>query len=185
LGKFLYLERPATIFWILFVFTVLTIIGMQVTGGPLKTDAAPAGIVTFELIGSAEGSQKIIDSWKGDIMTYAGINMGLDFLFLALYGITIALGCLIVSDKIPSSWVYLKKVGIWFAAGAIFAAFLDIIENIAMIKLLLGSHNQFLPVLAKWCAIPKFSLVLFSVLYIIGGLVTLLGKSGTHKLVKA
>ena len=163
--------KPVTLFWVLFGLTVLAIIGMQVTGAPLKTVAAPGGIVTFELIGTLEGSREIMNSWQGVVMTYAGINMGLDFLFLTLYGITIALGCMIVSDKLPANMVMLKQLGVWLAAAVLFAALLDVIENIALIKLLLGSQNTMLPMLAKWCAIPKFVLVLLALLYPVGGLI--------------
>ena len=67
------------IFWILFCLTVITIVGMQVTGKPLKTKAAPGGILSFELVGTLDGSSAIINSWQNGIMIYAGINMGLDF----------------------------------------------------------------------------------------------------------
>lgn len=169
-------NERVSVFCLLFTLTILTFVGIQITGEPLKTTVAPGGIITFELIGTFEGSQSIIDSWQGSTMTYAGINMGLDFLFLTLYGITIALGCLLIVERLPTHWQKLKQVGVWLAAGVLFAAFLDIIENIALIKLLLGSQNEFLPVLAKGTAIPKFILVLLSLLYVVGGLFPALKK---------
>jgi len=174
---FLNQKRSVSVFWILFTMTILTLIGMQITGNPLITDAAPGGIVTFELIGTFTGSQLIIESWQGSLMTYAGLNMGLDFLFLTLYGITIALGCLLISVRLPESWQTVKRIGFGLAVGVLFAAFLDIIENVALIKLLLGSQNEILPFLAKWAAIPKFILVLMALLYVVGGLVPVLRKS--------
>ncbi|MEA3285762.1 MAG: hypothetical protein U9Q77_00095 [Candidatus Marinimicrobia bacterium] len=164
-------EKIVPVFWILVGLTILTLLGMQITGEPLKTEAAPGGIITFELIGTLEGSQDIIKSWSGQTMIYAGINMGLDFLFLALYGFTIALGCLLISQRLPMQWSTVKKLGVWLAAGVLLASFLDIVENIALIKLLLGSQNEVLPVLAKWVALPKFTLVLMALLYVIGGVV--------------
>ena len=149
---------------------------MQITGAPLKTAAAPGGIVTFELIGTMEGSQQIINSWQGDTMIWAGINLGLDFLFLTLYGLTIALACLLVSEKVLSP--FMKKVGIWLAIGVLAAAVLDVVENISLINLLLGSDNASLPVLAKWCATPKFVLVLLSLLYVLGGIVPAVRNKG-------
>ncbi len=53
------------------------------------------------------------------------------------------------------------------ALAVIIAALLDIVENIALIKLLLGSANELLPVVAKWCAIPKFSIVSVAILYVV------------------
>ncbi len=170
------LKQASRLFWVLLILTLATIVGMQITGEPLKTEAAPGGIVSFELIGNLEGSQKIMESWQGPIMIWAGINMGLDFLFLSLYGVTIALGCLLVSHRLPAQYAFLKRLGIWMAWAVIVAAGLDVVENISLIYLLTGSSNATLPVLAKWCAIPKFNLVLLSILYILGALVPALRK---------
>lgn len=169
------------IFWILFCLTTITIIGMLITGEPLKTEAAPGGILSFELVGTLDGSHAIINSWQNELLTYAAINMGLDFLFLSLYGMTIALSCLLISKRLPEHWKFLKKLGIWLAVFVIIAALLDILENIALIKLLLGSENALLPVLAKWCAIPKFLLVLLAIVYVIIGLYPVLRKAKLSK----
>jgi hypothetical protein len=109
-------------------------------------------------------------------MTYAGINMGLDFLFLTLYGVTIALSCLLISKKLPEHWKFFRKLGTWLAVAVLIAALLDIVENIALIKLLLGSDNELFPVLAKWCAIPKFLIVLAAIIYVISGVCPTLRK---------
>ncbi len=165
------------LFWALFSLTILTIVGIQLTGVALITDIAPEGIVSFELVGTLTGSQNIIDSWEGPALTWAGINMGLDFLFLFLYAVTIALACLILSEKMPIRLRGVRKLGRWLAIGIMVAATLDIIENISLIALLTGSESEFLPVLARYCAIPKFGLVLISLLYVItGGLVVLTNK---------
>lgn len=165
-------QNKAQVFWLLFGLTVFTIVGVQITGSALVNETAPGGIVSLELVGTLAGSQGIIDSWRGPDMTWAGINMGLDFLFLFLYGTTIALGCLILSDRMPEKNRSLKAVGHWLALGALVAAGLDIIENITLIRLLTGSENEFLPSLARWMAIPKFGLVLLALLYVLGGVVS-------------
>jgi hypothetical protein len=174
---FLNQKTAVKIFWFLFCLTIITIIGMQITGNPLKTEAAPGGIVSFELIGTLEGSQRIINSWKDDKIIYAGINMGLDFLFLSLYSITIALACLLVSARLPGHWIFFRRVGIWMAVAVIIAGLLDIFENIALIKLLLGSENEILPLFANWCAIPKFLIIILAIIYVITGLFPILKKT--------
>jgi len=60
-------------------------------------------------------------------------------------------------------------LGRWLAVGILIAAGLDVIENISLILLLTGSENEYLSPLARWMAIPKFGLVLLSLLYIVGG----------------
>ncbi|NQT61731.1 MAG: hypothetical protein HQ556_02125 [Candidatus Marinimicrobia bacterium] len=139
------------------------------TGSALVNETAPGGIVTFELVGTLAGSQSIVESWQGSAMTWAGINMGLDFLFLFLYGLTIALVCLILADRMPEKFQSLKTLGRWLAVGVLIAAGLDVVENISLILLLTGSENEFLPPLARWMSLPKFGLVLLSLLYIVGG----------------
>ncbi|MCF7923449.1 MAG: hypothetical protein K9M55_12185 [Candidatus Marinimicrobia bacterium] len=180
----LHSQSRGQLFWILFGFTLLTIIAMQITGAPLKTAVAPGGIVSFELVGTLVGSHRIIDSWQGPVMTWAGINLGLDFLFLFLYGITIALGCLILADKMPDKYKGLKIVGKWLAVGILVAAGLDFVENISLIALLTGSENQFLPVLARWCAIPKFGLILLSLLYVLSGVLIIIINSVSTNMAK-
>lgn len=163
------IHAPETkrLFWVLFGFTLLTIVGMQLTGAPLKTEIAQGGIITFELVGTLSGSQGILDSWQGPNMTWAGINMGLDFLFLFLYATTIALGCLILASKMPQNLRYLAVVGKWLAWGVVVAALLDMIENVALILLLTGSDSELLPRLARSVAIPKFTLVFLALLYLV------------------
>jgi len=169
-------EKWSHLFWPLFGTTLIVVIAMQFTGQHLKTIIAPAGIVCFELIGNLDGSMRIIDSWQGQAMTWAGINMGMDFLFLTLYGITIFLGCLLTAEKLRDQHQYLKQVGQWLAIGILVAVLLDIIENVSLIALLVGSNHALLPVVARYCAIPKFILVAISLLYIMIGLLPGLRK---------
>jgi len=160
-------KETKRLFWVLFGLTLLTLLGMQITGAPLKTEIASGGIITFELVGTLAGSQGIIDSWQGPALVWAGVNMGLDFLFLVLYGITIALACLMIADRKPANLAFLTVIGKWLAVGVIFAALLDVIENVALIMLLTGSKSEFLPQLARGVAIPKFGLVFLALLYVV------------------
>ncbi len=175
--EFIASKNGLRLFWLLFAMTLLVVIAMQITGQPLKTTVAPGGIVSFELIGSLEGSRSIIDSWQGGAMSWAGINLGMDFLFLTFYGITIALGCLITRDRIRNEFQLIKQVGMWMAVGVLVAAGLDVIENVSLIALLVGSENELLPVVARYCAIPKFFLVAISLLYTMAGLFPVLRKT--------
>jgi len=174
---FFYSDRAVPLFWTLVILTLVVILGMQLSGAPLKTEAAPGGIVSFELVGTFEGSQQIINSWQGSTMLYAGINMGLDFLFITLYSITIAWGCGLISARLPASWSFFKSAGTWLGYGVLLAALLDIIENISLIKILQGSQSHLLPQLANWCATPKFILVFLALLYLLIGVYPVLQQA--------
>jgi hypothetical protein len=157
-------------FWVLFVCTLLVIYGMQISGAPLKNEVAPGGIVSLEFAGTLENSLAILDSWQGDALAWAKINMGLDFLFLTCYGLTIALASILVSKALKTLWPTLSKMGKVVAILALFAAGLDIIENVALLAVISGWQSSMFPVIAKYCAIPKFILVGLSLFYVIVGL---------------
>ena len=81
-------------FWALFLFTLAVMFCMNLVGEALITTAAPYGIISFELAGSVEKAQQIIDSWDQDARLYAAFSLGFDYLFMVLYSTTIALACL-------------------------------------------------------------------------------------------
>lgn len=152
--------------------TTLAILGiMRIADDHLKNDLAPAGIVSLEFAADPESAQDIIQSWEGSPSFWAGFSMGMDFLFLAAYSATIAWGCLLVGKRLSNRWPLVKSTSHLVAAAVLVAGGLDIIENIALIKLIAGSTNAALPVIAIWCAVPKFLLVLIGVIYLLAGLV--------------
>ena len=160
-----------TAFWFLFAFTIVVIVCMQVLGAPLNTEAAPAGIVTFEFARTLSNAQAMIASWGNEGQMYAGLNLGLDYLFMAAYGLTIGLGCVLVARGLAERVKFLTPVGVILAWGPFLAALLDALENYALIRLLLGSTNELWPTMAYWCAGPKFILVGLGLLYMILGAV--------------
>ena len=161
-------EQPRA-FVVLFIVTIALMLAEQITGAPLKTDAAPSGIVSFELAGTLARAQKMVESWGPVGRIYAGLNLGLDFLFLVAYPLCIGLGCVMVARAFSARLAFLSPVGVVLAWGQLLAGLLDSIENCALIQLLLGSQNASLPVVAQWCAIPKFLIVGLGILYVLLG----------------
>ena len=156
-------------FVLLFVLTIVVMFVLQVLGGPLITDAAPSGIVSFELAGTLARAQRMVESWGPVGRIYAGLNLGLDFLFLVAYPLCIGLGCVMVARAFSARLAFLSPVGVVLAWGQWLAGLLDAIENCALIQLLLGSQNASLPVVAQGCAIPKFLIVGLGILYVLLG----------------
>ncbi len=156
-------------FWLLFTLTIILIAAMRAIDPHLTTTAAPAGIVSFEFAGNLATAWGIMESWAGKSLFWAGLSMGIDFFFLAAYAATIACGCLLVSQHLAIRWPGMKVVGRIMAGTVLVAGLLDIIENIALIKLLAGSINQSLPKIAAACAGPKFILVGLSLVYVLAG----------------
>ena len=161
-------EQPRA-FVALLVLTIATLVAEQITGAPLKTDAAPSGIVSFELAGTLPVAQKIIESWGAAGRVYAGLNLGLDFLFIVAYASCIGLGCVLVARSLARRSALIATVGVALAWALWLAALLDCIENYALINLLLGSQQAAFAALAQWCAIPKFLIVGLGIAYVLLG----------------
>jgi len=167
--EWLPVARQTRAFVVLFVLTLVLMVALQVLGGPLKTDLAPAGIVSFELAGTLPLAQKMVESWGELGRIYAGLNLGLDFLFIVVYANCVGLGCVIVARNLSRQGAFLANTGIGLAWALWLAALFDCIENYALINLLLGSQQATFAMIARWCAIPKFLIVGPGIAYVILG----------------
>jgi hypothetical protein len=79
-------------------FIFLVVLGLVIQyawnalDGPLKTEAAPKGVLSLEVAGTTSRAQAIVASWGPEGEIRAAANTGLDYLFLVVYGSAIALG---------------------------------------------------------------------------------------------
>ena len=162
----------------LLVLTVAVMASLQVLGGPLQTGAAPSGIVSFELAGEQRQAKAIVASWGASGQVYAGLNLGLDYLFLVLYPASIGLGCVLVAQRLAGRAAILYSAGVFLAWAQIAAALSDSMENYALIRILLGSEQEQWSVIALWCAAPKFAIVALGLFYfLVGGIVSLVARA--------
>jgi len=155
---------------------------LQSLGAPLQTPEAPAGIVSFELAGNLANSAAILASWDPAAKVSAGVNLGLDYLFIVAYVTAIGIACMLVSYHFKRNMRHWGMAGILLAWGILLAGVLDCVENYALISLLLGSQAEILPVVARFCAIPKFTLVFLGLIYVlIGSVASVLMSPGGRK----
>lgn len=158
-------------FIVMLPLTLLAMFIEQVTGGPLKTDAAPSGIVSFELAGKLSLAQAMVQSWGQLGQVYAGLNLGFDFVYIITYVIAIGLGCVIVARRVFPS------IGIILAWAMFAAGLFDCIENYNLIQILLGLGQETNAMLAQWCAMVKFTIIGLGLAYFfIGGAIVLVKK---------
>ncbi len=136
---------------------------------PLRTGACPNGIVSFELAGSADDAAAIMESWDPRARIYAGLGLGIDYLYLLAYGTSLGLGCLLLGESLGRKRAGATRLGRWLAYGMVGAASFDAIENYALIRVLLGSTGELWPRVAWGFAVPKFGLVILAFLFLIGG----------------
>ena len=161
-------------FWSLLGLTIVLMIVFGISGAPLTTTAAPYGVVSFELAGSVEKTDLILSSWDADVQLRAAFGLGLDYLFMAVYASTIALGCGIAAQVLRRTGWPLGSWGSLLGWAVILAAILDSIENFALTTLIFGSVDSPWPEIARWCAIFKFTLIFIGIVYVTyGGVVAL------------
>ena len=77
----------------LLALTIVLTVALQAVNAPLKTPAAPQGIVSYEFAGTTAAAQSILDSWDAGAKVYAGFSLGLDYLYMPTYALTIGLAC--------------------------------------------------------------------------------------------
>lgn len=172
------------VFWVFFAVAAALMVVMQLLGAPLKTADAPAGIVSYELAGKASESQRILASWDVGTRASAGLNLGLDYLFIVSYAAAIGMGCSLLAGSIRKRARALAWVGIVLAWGQLFAGALDALENAALLRLLLGAAPGAWPVVARACAIPKFLIVALGLLYLLAaGVVAFTGRGSRGRTV--
>lgn len=171
-------------FAVLVPFTLALAAIMLFLDRPLRTPIASQGIVSYELAGTLPRAREILTSWGERGRLYAGVGLGLDYLYLLTYSGTLALGCwLVVRRRAEQS--RLRRLGILLAWAMFAAAACDAIENFGLIRTLLGSANALWPALARVCALVKFALVGVGLGFVlVGGLANWLtrrsARSGTR-----
>ncbi|HWI52566.1 MAG TPA: hypothetical protein VNT01_10550 [Symbiobacteriaceae bacterium] len=138
-------------------------------GAHLTTNAAPAGIISFELAGSLDHAQAIMRSWDMREHIMAAFGLGLDYLFLIAYSTFFGLACLSAGDAAKAVGSHMSVLAIPLAWGQWLAAGLDAVENVALVSLLLGSTWPTWPPVAWFCSSFKFALIGAALIYIVWG----------------
>src|SRR6218665_4151359 len=140
---------------------ILTTVIMNIQGRPLRTSAAPAGIVSLELAWRPAGANDIKAEWDTLTFTQKKLtqtalgNILLDFVYIGAYGLFFILLCLRSAALLPNKKL-LKAAGIMvFAAGAF-----DALENLLMLYTLQKEALPFLPTCTAIAASVKFSLLI-------------------------
>jgi hypothetical protein len=133
----------------------------------LTTKPAPWGIVSFELAGNEKTASAMIVSWqeKG-AYDDALSSLYWDNFFLMAYSTAIALGCVMAADRLHAPGTLEYNLAILLAWAQWLAALLDRTENFALEKMLRGAVKSPWPQIARWCAIPKFIIIVAGLGYV-------------------
>lgn len=99
---------------------------------PLQTLAAPQGIVSLQLAGTAEHAQAILASWGEDGLTLARLSLWLDFLFIVAY--LAALLQLTRHFTRDRRGVRERMIARWIRVLFVIAGATDVAENIVLLN---------------------------------------------------
>jgi len=168
-------QQQKVAFWLFFGMTVLFGGVMDFLSAPLINSQAPFGIISFELAATYSNALNMINSWDDEAKLMGAIGLGFDYLFLLIYSTTIALGCSIASRQFTSP--NLTRIGTMLASAQIVTAISDSIENVALIKLLLGSSWPNWASIAYYFALLKFVLIIAGIFYVLASLIRMATKS--------
>jgi hypothetical protein len=86
------------VFFTLLAWTLVLFAVFQVLNTPLITSPAPAGIVSHQFAWTPEKTQAILSSWDERASLFAAFGLGLDYLFMLSYALTVALVALLAAD---------------------------------------------------------------------------------------
>jgi hypothetical protein len=154
-----------------FTFLALTLVLFaifRVLDSPLRTPAAPNGIVSFELAGTPVAAQSMVDSWSEHARLFAAFGLGIDYLFMPTYALALSLGILLAAARHPRPGVF-AKFGAWMGWGALIASLFDAVENFALMRVLLSQFVSLWPLVASVCATVKFILLILGLAYALLG----------------
>jgi hypothetical protein len=156
------------------VGTIAMMVVMAKTGAILKTPAAPMGILDLEFAHNTAKTTPIINSWasinNADVITAAKNNTYWDFVFLFFYAGFLFLACKKIAVKTNGGF---SRAGRLIAKGALWAGFLDIIENTGMLLTISSNGSNTIALCTTIISIIKWALAIIAVLYMLTGLLAL------------
>lgn len=135
------------------------------------------GIVDFELARTAEKASEYYDQLGPGGRDAARDSLYLDYLFLILYGLYLSVTCAVVATRAAERGMSRLAGAGWAPVRAgLAAAACDVVENLALLRVLDGHTEQPWPGIAFAFASAKFLLLVAAVMYaVLGFLLTLRG----------
>ncbi len=142
----------------------------------------PCWLPMFPVVmaGSVDKAQKALDAIQAadkNAKEKLKTALGWDYLFIFIYPLCGAVGCLLVIKFLAAHNLSGTTIGFALIALLPLAALLDAVENYALLRFLRGPIENPWPQIARWCAIPKFTIVGATLLYeIFGGVMWLVTR---------
>jgi hypothetical protein len=158
------LRKP--MFYVFLAITIAIFGIFRILDQPLRTAAAPNGIVSFELARTVDASQAMVDSWDANARLFAAFGLGFDFLFMPVYALALSLGLLLAIEDKKNRYAAFAA---WMGWGVFAATLFDATENYALWHILIGGAISPYPAIAAWCATFKFTLLIVGLVTALSG----------------
>ncbi len=158
-------ERGRALFWPWLIATIVVMAILNVIDLPLQTGAAPMGIVSYQLAGDVPTVERIIASWDARARIFAGFSLGLDYLFMPLYGVLFAWLCIRGAERMRKFAPIWARIGMGLAWGVWLVALLDATENALQFWMLVSAPSASWPRVMWGCAVVKFGVLVLAGLY--------------------
>ena len=157
------------LFWSFLVLTIIATLVLQIIDGALQTAAAPSGIVSYELAGTATAAGNILSSWDANAQLHAAFSLGFDYLYMLAYTVTLALVALWLAEVQTG---LMRTLGVLLAWGMGIAGLADALENYFLWQMLVSGANDTAAMMAHWAALVKFGLIILTFVYVIVALLS-------------
>jgi len=134
---------------------VASVLGMM--GQVLHTAHAPFGVLSFELAFTAEALRQMFAEWMPLLATSVGFQLGLDFLLIPLYALSLS-AALLYSRKDPAQWIHILA-WLLLVAGAC-----DAVENLCLLTCVITGPTDALALAAGLFASTKFVILVVALI---------------------
>ena len=136
----------------------------------LQNEVAPFGIISFELTRTVTLSVEILTSWHTipQVWLAAERSLWFDYIFMISYALLLTL---LIHKTAKTLWKRVENIGyrlgIVLLRATFFAAFLDAVENVALLQLFYGDIQQHWVSLGFTTALLKFIILTLGITYIL------------------
>lgn len=163
-------EAKLPLFLVVFVLSTIVSAALSKIGAAENPGEPSLRVISLELANNEE-AKAMVNSFTPRMREKAFLNLGLDYLFLFLYPISISLACHLLARSFEIGWV--KNLGLWLSVVSLLPIIFDALENYAIIQMLKTGVFETWANIARFSAIPKFLFAAIGLTYV---LITFLAK---------
>ena len=145
----------------LLVATLATFAALAFVDTHYHTPATPYGILSLQVAHQPLHVQWILEQWSARVgmNAWVAFGLGFDYLFMPLYGITLALACVRLGERLGDRSSAARTLGVLLGYGALLAALLDAVENAAHFAMLVREPIERWLMVGFVCATGKQALL--------------------------